>query len=802
MSLIRYEFKKIASYRMLWILLALLLVANAVIGYYTSYRVALWRVAENIRVDYEKDPQSVLDYYGELMKVYEEYSQRKTEWMQNGRRGEEPKLDLPNTYGYDDRFDDRRSIARFLEQREYALSYSGDVEKMAVAAHESKEDLLSAYYWIDEDSYACRRLSLMENSYLNVLEKAQRAENISDEEGRSWNQVLKHGESNVFILIIVMAGAGLIFLSEFGPASLLLHSQPRGRLHTAAAKLCVLFVLVCVTVVLFTLSTILGVGIKCGGMSDIGAMLGVFSDFRATPCAWTVGESVLVALFVRIAVFSIIAFFTAALCLLFRNVPLGFFASFAVVAAQFALYMTADSPMMKYLNLVGMVMFYPLVEDFRCFAIENFAVGYIQYAAVILPLLLAGLSAAVLAGFSFARLGVGARIPRLSGAIQPRTDKKTGKKRRPSRAGRRLRSPLFVGIFSGEVRKSLLSFSVIILIAVCCAGRVWLMRNSYSTSRTLTDAMVLEYMNELEGEVSDEKFDDISSKVKEISSTKNAMTDVREGYFAGTITKEEYSEYWKNYQYAVEHEDAMNRVNRHGMYLRQIEKREQSPWFFFDYDWEKVCCTGVDIILVALLVFICSGVFADEYRKVGSRGSMAELLRSTRRGRGQLFASKLVFVFIISAVFALAFTLTELYFIQKYCYLPAGDAPLVSMEMFVNTTGEFTVGDYVKIMFVERAIAVVVVALAVALLGMFIKNKLFLLCVSALAVFAPVALAGLGVSAVMYIFPVGALSFTDLYLGSTSLHVGGDWGYIYIYFAVYTALAVLLAVMARRKYCK
>ena len=54
----------------------------------------------------------------------------------------------------------------------------------------------------------------------------------------------------------------------------------------------------------------------------------------------------------------------------------------------------------------------------------------------------------------------------------------------------------------------------------------------------------------------------------------------------------------------------------------------------------------------------------------------------------------------------------------------------------------------------------------------------------------------------MYIFPVGALSFTDLYLGSTSLHVGGDWGYIYIYFAVYTALAVLLAVMARRKYCK
>ena len=47
--------------------------------------------------------------------------------------------------------------------------------------------------------------------------------------------------------------------------------------------------------------------------------------------------------------------------------------------------------------------------------------------------------------------------------------------------------------------------------------------------------MVLEYMNELEGEVSDEKFDDISSKVKEISSTKNAMTDVREGYFAGTM---------------------------------------------------------------------------------------------------------------------------------------------------------------------------------------------------------------------------------------------------------------------------
>ena len=156
------------------------------------------------------------------------------------------------------KYNDYDLIRIFLSRQNEEEEWRRQIEKTIERAEINKEDLLIFYVNLDENSFAYRQQDLISRLYTDVLENTK-----LETRGYGWDQLFSFDAVNIFIFLLILAGAVVIFLSDVGRPALILRVSKNGRGRTAIAKIVALLCWAILSVFLVLLTIGVAVYLKC-----------------------------------------------------------------------------------------------------------------------------------------------------------------------------------------------------------------------------------------------------------------------------------------------------------------------------------------------------------------------------------------------------------------------------------------------------------------------------------------------------------------------------------------------------------
>ena len=114
------------------------------------------------------------------------------------------------------------------------------------------------------------------------------------------------------------------------------------------------------------------------------------------------------------------------------------------------------------------------------------------------------------------------------------------------------------------------------------------------------------------------------------------------------ISIEEQSKIISDANYAYSHKSAAERANSYANKLRElVELGEGDALFLYDSGWRLILSRDADLLAFALILLALCNVFGIEFGKSSSSGRFADILRATKRGRGNTFFAKLTVAVLV-----------------------------------------------------------------------------------------------------------------------------------------------------------
>ena len=794
MKLIFFELKKAFGTRLLIFFLLFSVITCGLVCYTETTRDESYFYLQKIEEDYAADPAAVRSYFEETLMPLSTDFERLLRAYYRGEISEEPIRSFPCTYSGDEKYNDYDLIRIFLSRQNEEEDWRRQIEKTIERAEINKEDLLIFYVNLDENSFAYRQQDLISRLYTDVLENTK-----LETRGYGWDQLFSFDAVNIFIFLLILAGAVVIFLSDVGRPALILRVSKNGRGRTAIAKIVALLCWAILSVFLVLLTIGVAVYLKCGAYSDLLAPMASFYDYQFMPYSLTVWEYLWIFLGTKLLLACTVALFCALICILVRNISLGFLTSSALVATGFIIYNSAQTDALKYLNFYGIGCFGAMTETFRCANVFRYAVPLLPVAVVLLVLIFLLCAAAVFILFQKFRLANELRfrpfaLPR---CICDRIAIFLGKKGelKPKNYG--------TALLSYEFRKTFMMRASVILFLLILMLKIGVSFNTYHYRSGYQRPMYEEYMETLVGENTDGKREFIQSEYEFITEKISSEGKIRSDFLQGKVEPQAYHDFLVEYQYARDRVDLIEKIRDHSAYLDKTEEETGvAAHFLYETDWVRLFQAGADIVLMVYLVYTFSGVFADEYGGIAGKVRAPLITHTTKNGRGKLFRQKCVFVMLSSIFIIGLFAMIDGIFILRNFTLPDNTAPLLSLEMFGNASVSLSLREALLISIVVKTVAALILSLVSAMIGVLIKNKLYTLIASFSIAFLPEILFTFGVK------PASYFSFVNVFHRSEWLQIGstfdffGDWGYVFLFFSLSTIASILITVFARKEYCK
>jgi len=792
MRLVFFELKKALGSGILVLFLLFCAIACGLVSYTESTRDDTYFYLQKIEEDYLKDPEALRTYFEETLMPLSTDFERLLRAYYRGEISEEPIRSLPCTYSGDEKYNDYDLIRNFFVQRGAEETWKKQIEKTIERAEITKEDLLVFYVNLDEDSFAYRQQDLISRLYTDVLDRTD-----LEAKGYGWDQLFSFDAVNIFIYLSISAGAMAVFLNDIGKSALVLRVSKKGRGQTAIAKIAVLLCWSVLSAVLVCLMAGVGVYLKCGAYSDAFAPMASFFDYQFMPYCFSVLEYLLVFLGAKILLACTVAMFCAIACLLLRNVSLAFLTSAALMTICFLLFRFAQADALKYLNFYGIGCFGALTNSFRCVNVFRTPLPILPVAVALLVLLFFLSTAAVFLLFQKSRLANALHFLNFGRFKKAETCA-------PCSFGKRAKEKNYgTELLFYEFRKTFMTRSAAFLLLVVFFLKIVVSSGTYDYRSGFKRPFYEDYMAVLAGENTDLKRKYIESEYAFVTERIGLESKLRSDFLQGKLEPQAYHDFLEEFRYAQDRKDLIERIRIHSEYLDQTkEKTGISAHFLFETDWIRLFQAGSDVLLMAYLVYVFSGVFADEYVKSSGKSQGLAMTKTTKNGRGTLFWKKLVFVILVSVTAVALFCLIDGIFIWKNFTLPAKDAPLLSLEIFGNAATSVSLRELLVIAVMVKTAGAVLLSLLSAMPAVLIKNKFYTLTASFSLAFLPEILAFFGVKQASY------FSFANVFHPSKWLVIGasldrfGDWGYVFLFFAFATLATVLITAFARKEYCK
>ena len=770
MTLLRAEWKKLFSSRAAIVLILLFLIVNSAVSFAYAKRDETFFCLKDIRSDYERDPEAVTEYYGELRERNDEFGALLAEYAK-GNLKEEPVLEFPCKYSGDPEADDFSLLTLFFRDRnsEFDKTISSLVDKATIDSAE----LLSTGGERAADTFAYRRQTHIRDVYSAVRESV-----TVEESAYGWDQFFSFDTSSAFIAVVSFITAGGVFLSEKGNASLILRVSKKGGARTAAAKVSALALFSLCVAVIFPASSLFAVYLKCGALSSPFGYAAGMEGSALTPYPLTILGYLALYVLSKIALAVASSLFSAAVSVLIRGRTAGFLVSAGIAATGFIGYGTGIDDGAKYLNAVGISRFTEMLSVTRPVNVFGHAVEVFAVALVLLGAISLASAVFLIIAYPKMRLGVsGAGKKRVSAFFS-----------RIRRAGMKKRRSVTGGIVKFELFKLASNRTVAVaLLAVVLIG-AYFAAHDFKEKNTMGRAIYAEYVETLKGAYSEEKERYLYEESDRIAGILNKYEANRAAFFSGVMSPEDYGVYLAERADASEREPVVHSLLERCAALRKTTEKTGAPvCFTFDLDWERLLTKRQDALLIVLVIFVAATIFAAEYREENS----LPLIRSTKNGRGALLEKKLVLSFcsgcVLSAIFETIYAVAATGLI-----LPDGGVPLCSLASYASTGSCMSIYAFVAISAVARVALAGILSVSVTATGVFVRNPVFLIGASALAVYLPGAVASLGFRAARY------CDFSALLDVRRSFSFGVEK--LFVSAALFVALSAILIVSAYLKY--
>ncbi len=555
MKYISYEFKKLLGIKYLWIFLAVLLLANGGIAFYTAKKaqpqgITTKEISEFYEL-YFSDTAEMEEYYNEMQAWQDEQSELFMEAMHNGDYDYEGDAWV-NQYAPDG-YSDQALFAQVYVSIDAASSYSSDMQKVINRANANLAEFGSM--GISADSYTYKYQQRVISIYENLRDNVE----IGVEYMHGWGNYFDYDIVNIFIFIILIIFGSVIFAQEKVSGFLpIVRTARYGRTRTAFAKIVVMGMLTVGIVLLFTFTTWGIFGIELGYSSPSNAIQ-AFSEFTYCQYIITVGQYFAFTVAVKILTFLVFAAILLALSVFVYNYAVIYAAGLGFFGLNFLLYtlsyLNADNPF-KNLNFVATAAVNPLFVRFRSINFFSNVWGYVSFMLTVFGILI--VAGIIMTVFVFTRRdanGVSlAQLKRLGAWFGARLGKRraAGDATVGSQSSKTVRQARIytLRLVRYEIYKTLISSRFLLIVLALLCVKIYFFSGTYEAKNFYSDSVYEEYMTTLEGELTEEKLQYIANERTFITETLAKFDSMRNAYINNEITFDEYHDYMNDYNYA------------------------------------------------------------------------------------------------------------------------------------------------------------------------------------------------------------------------------------------------------------
>ena len=774
MKVLRFEAKKFFLNKFLVVFFLLLLVCDAALTvYYVNEKNAANEYIDKTEVEevfalYLSDREA-------FMKEFNAISALQSEFVAKG----------------DFSSDEYKAISKkatafrnVLHHIDYIEKFDKNIDVFIKTAERNKLDYISV--GISPDSYLYR----YQDCIIEIYSKVKNVK-IEFELIKGWDDYFRFSIPNLLIIVYLLIAVPCIVLAEDNTGlKQIIHTTKYGRMRLYNAKYLFCIIISVVTSILFLGLPLLAIYFTTG-FSSIHNSVQAIDYFFVNPLPISIGRFLLVSFGVKILAFIGLAAVVMLLSILFRRVTHTFVASLAFCGLSYYLstitYTNLNSPI-RVLNLFFITASEKFFARYLGVNVFGYCVPHYGFTVAVCALFL--IAAGIVGGLLFVKfIRMGVMSKKLKIPLKIPVSLRNGVRSWHKRI-------VVKNLYGYEFYKLLLANKTILIILLFVMIKVLVNDSAYGVGNSFEDEIYKDYMVELEGEMTEEKRQYIREerqRLNEIIAQKSIMDSQ---FQSGIITSEEYSKYYSQYNVAEIKSKVFFRVEQHAAYIDRMALEGKTAHFVYDTGWNHMFFAEFDFVLFLLFLLLFSGAFADEYRS-----GFDQLLKSTKKGRDKTFKAKFITCGITALVFTLAFAALDIVYLFNYNYLPAPDAPLVSIERFEAAASCISIQTYAVLMFVVRIVGFMLLYLIITSVSELMRKNITVLGTVTIATILPYMLVKFGLQDAGYISLPGILSATDYFLLSAKAGVIGDFGLLILFLALVTALCALLIRRSYRTFC-
>ena len=300
---------------------------------------------------------------------------------------------------------------------------------------------------------------------------------------------------------------------------------------------------------------------------------------------------------------------------------------------------------------------------------------------------------------------------------------------------------------SFEAHKIFGKIGIVIILLLLAIARIDSSQTAYASPREADEIFYREYMELLDGEYTEEKAQYLRDEMKFINSAiQKYEKQMESGWW--DISIEEQSKIISDANYAYSHKSAAERANSYANKLRElVELGEEDALFLYDSGWRLILSRDADLLAFALILLALCNVFGIEFGKSSSSGRFADILRATKRGRGNTFFAKLTVAAVTVCAVFLVFEAVDVWLIIKNYTIPhAESASVILFDKVQNEGAVRYVGvsfaDFLTSSILLRFFATAFFTCGVFALSSTVKKNISVMLISALALLLPSAVSG------------------------------------------------------------
>ena len=587
------------------------------------------------------------------------------------------------------------------------------------------------------------------------------------ENPKGWDAYFSYTGMNLCaVLLVLILVPGLLQDERQSGTFPMIHSTKRGYIPLIVTKILALLVSICVMVILFSVSTLIIYGLKCGGFSSLTNYVQVFSKYNYCPFIIKVGEYLFGSVLIKILALSAMGVFLLLLSQIMKSHTWTYLAAVVLIAANFVLYVTEflnPNHPLRLLNLFSILDTDICFEQYHSINVFGRSVPYMTASLTFWGGILSISSLALVFLFS--------KVSRNS----------QRRKRRALIKKPRLTMPCMLRTTYGfEAHKLLMAGKYLILVLLVLLVKVQYVEQAYTFQSNAADDIYKDYMFTLEGEWTEEKSEYIAKERVTIDGILLAEEEMENLYKTGEISYSEYNDFRSSLYDAKIRNSIFMQIEQQEAYILDMAKQGFEVHFVYATGWNAILDRTFDFLLYSLILVITVQIFSVEFQ------GMFPVVRATRKGRGRLPISKYLLAISLAIVVGILFAYVDCRKMMEIHECTASGSPIQSLPMMEGFPLKMSLQEYLFMHEAIRILGVIILAVLAVSASVFLRKAVHAMAITLLVTLIPFVLRGFGFGFAKW------LDFTALLSGGQYVLLSMESA---IYFVLFS-MVVLFATIA------